>query len=121
MSWTRDRVVGAMRRWHEERGVAPRKRDWSKPTFDASGQPATPPADVVLELFGKWSEAVRAAGIENGGAGEKKRPQKEMPDRSQREYVDDDLYYAEGGEGAQSSSYSPAGTYLAAAEVIAEM
>ena len=120
MSWTRDRVVGAMRRWHEERGVAPRKRDWSKPTFDSSGQPLTPPADVVLELFGKWSEAVRAAGIENGGS-EKKRPQKEMPDRSQREYVDDDLYYSEGGEGSQTGSYSPAGTYLAAAEVIAEM
>ena len=121
MSWTRDRVVGAMRRWHEERGVAPRKRDWAKPTFDPSGQPLTPPADVVLELFGKWSEAVKAAGVENGRGGDKKRPQKEMPDRAQREYVDDDLYYAEGGEGAQQSSYSPAGTYLAAAEVIAEM
>jgi len=121
VSWTRERVVGAMRRWHEERGVAPRKRDWSKPTFDSSGQPLTPPADVVLELFGKWSEAVRAAGIENGGGAGRKRPQKEMPDRSQREYVDDDLYYAEGGEGSQGSAYSPAGTYLAAAEVIAEM
>ena len=122
MSWTRDRVVGAMRRWHEDRGVPPRKRDWAKPTFDSSGQPLTPPADVVLELFGKWSEAVRAAGIDAGAGGDtKKRRQKEIPDRAQREYVDDDLYYAEGGEGAQQSSYSPAGTYLAAAEVIAEM
>lgn len=123
MSWTRDRVVGAMRRWNDERGVPPRKRDWAKPTFDDAGQPATPPADVVLELFGKWSEAVRAAGIEEGGGkpGNGKRRQKEIPDRAQREYVDDDLYYAEGGEGAQTGSYSPAGTYLAAGEVIAEM
>jgi hypothetical protein len=31
-AWTRDRVIGAIRRWHGDRGVAPRKRDWSKPT-----------------------------------------------------------------------------------------
>src|SRR4051794_4066583 len=59
--WTRERVVGAIRRWHEVRGVAPRKRDWNKAGFDPSGAPVTPAADVVLELFGKWSEAVKAA------------------------------------------------------------
>ena len=116
--WTRDRVVGAIRRWHDERGVAPRKRDWNKPTFDSSGIPLTPSADVVLELFGKWSEAVRAAGLEpekqEGG-----RKQKEIPDRAQREYLDDDLYYKD--EDANAPYYSPAGTYLAAAEIIAEM
>jgi hypothetical protein len=117
-SWTRERVVGAIRRWHDDRGVAPRKRDWNKPTFGEGGAPLTPGADVVLELFGKWSEAVKAAGLEpekqEGG-----RKQKEMPDRSQREYLDDDLYYKE--QEANAPYYSPAGTYLAAAEIIAEM
>ena len=56
-------MVGAIRRWHGDRGVAPRKRDWNKPTFDSTGAPLTPGADVVLELFGKWSEAVKAAGL----------------------------------------------------------
>ena len=120
--WTRDRVVGAIRRWHETRGVAPRKRDWNKPTFDDAGAPATPAADVVLELFGKWSEAIRAAGLEpekQDRSVKKRRQQGELPDRSQREYLDDDLYYKE--QEAQAPYYSPAGTYLAAAEVIAEM
>src|SRR5207244_5906379 len=34
-SWTRERVIGAIRRWHDTRGGAPRQRDWSKRTFDA--------------------------------------------------------------------------------------
>ena len=117
-SWTRERVVGAIRRWHDDRGVAPRKRDWNKPTFDNGGAPLTPGADVVLELFGKWSEAVKAAGLEPEKQ-EGSRKQKEMPDRSQREYLDDDLYYKE--QEANAPYYSPAGTYLAAAEIIAEM
>jgi hypothetical protein len=117
-SWTPERVVGAIRRWHDARGVAPRKRDWNKPTFDSAGAPLTPPADVVLELFGKWSEAVRAAGLDPEKP-ERSRKQKEMPDRSQREYLDDDLYYKE--QESNAPYYSPAGTYLAAAEIIAEM
>src|SRR3954467_8899080 len=120
-SWTRERVVGAIRRWHGDRGVAPRKRDWNKPTFDSSGDPLTPGADVVLDLFGKWSEAVKAAGLEpeKQERSAKERRQGEMPDRSQREYLDDDLYYKEAE--ANAPYYSPAGTYLAAAEIIAEM
>ena len=121
-AWTRERVVGAIRRWHDERGVAPRTRDWNKPTFDSAGVPATPGADVVLELFGKWSEAVRAAGLEpekQERSAKERRQQGELPDRSQREYLDDDLYYKE--QDANAPYYSPAGTYLAAAEVIAEM
>jgi hypothetical protein len=98
--------------------MPPRKRDWAKPTFDSSGAPLTPGADVVLELFGKWSEAVKAAGIETEKP-ERGRKQKEMPDRSQREYLDDDLYYKD--EDSNAPYYSPAGTYLAAAEIIAEM
>jgi HNH endonuclease len=117
-SWTRERVVGAIRRWHSDRGVAPRKRDWSKATVDAAGAPLTPGADVVLELFGKWSEALKAAGVD-GEKQERARKQKEMPDRSQREYLDDDLYYKD--EESNAPYYSPAGTYLAAAEIIAEM
>ena len=120
--WTRDRVVGAIQRWHRDRGVAPRKRDWNKPTFDSTGAPLTPGADVVLELFGKWSEAVKAAGLEpekQERSAKERRQQGELPDRSQREYLDDDLYYKE--EDANAPYYSPAGTYLAAAEIIAEM
>jgi hypothetical protein len=98
--------------------VAPRKRDWNKPTFDSAGAPLTPGAEAVLELFGKWSEAVKAAGLEPEKQ-EGSRKQKEMPDRSQREYLDDDLYYKD--EESNAPYYSPAGTYLAAAEVIAEM
>src|SRR3954449_9711498 len=119
--WTRDRVVGAIRRWHDDRGVAPRKRDWNKPTFDSAGAPLTPGADAVLALFGKWSEAVKAAGLEpeKQERSPKERRQGEMPDRSQREYLDDDLYYKD--EESNAPYYSPAGTYLAAAEVMAEM
>jgi hypothetical protein len=122
-AWTRDRVIGAIRRWHDARGVAPRKRDWSKPTVDPSGAPATPAADVVLELFGKWSDAVKAAGLEpekQERSAKERRQQGELPDRSQREYLDDDLYYKQQEE-SQAPYYSPAGTYLAAAEIIAEM
>src|SRR5262245_2941707 len=121
-AWTRERVVGAIRRWHETRGVAPRKRDWNKATFDERGVPATPGADVVLELFGKWSDAVKAAGLEpekQERSAKERRQQSELPDRSQREYLDDDLYYKE--QESQAPYYSPAGTYLAAAEIIAEM
>jgi hypothetical protein len=120
-SWTPERVIGAIRRWHDARGVAPRKRDWSKPTFDSSGAPLTPAADVVLELFGKWSEAVKAAGLEpeRQERSAKERKQGGLPDRSQREYLDDDLYYKE--QESNAPYYSPAGTYLAAAEIIAEM
>jgi hypothetical protein len=120
--WTRERVIGAIRRWHDSRGVAPRKRDWTKPTFDGSGAPLTPGADVVLDLFGKWSEAVKAAGLEpekQERSAKERRQQGELPDRSQREYLDDDLYYKD--EDANAPYYSPAGTYLAAAEIIAEM
>jgi hypothetical protein len=122
-AWTRERVIGAIRRWNDQRGVAPRKRDWSKPTYDAAGAPATPGADVVLELFGKWSEAVKAAGLEpekQERSAKERRQQGELPDRSQREYLDDDLYYKQQEE-SQAPYYSPAGTYLAAAEIIAEM
>jgi Homing endonuclease associated repeat len=121
-SWTRERVIGAIRRWHDTRGVAPRKRDWNKPTFDGSGAPLTPAADVVLELFGKWSDAVKAAGLEpekQERSAKERRQQGELPDRSQREYLDDDLYYKD--EDSNAPYYSPAGTYLAAAEIIAEM
>src|SRR3954468_13984696 len=120
-SWTRQRGVGAVRRWHGDRGVAPRKRDWNKPTFDSAGAPLTPGAEVVVDLFGKWSEAVKAAGLEpeKQERSAKERRQGEMPDRSQREYLDDDLYYKEAE--ANAPYYSPAGTYLAAAEIIAEM
>src|SRR5436305_2230555 len=120
--WTRERVVGAIRRWHEARGVAPRKRDWSKPTFDDAGVPLAPAADVVLQLFGKWSDAVRAAGLEpekQERSAKERRQQGELPDRSQREYLDDDLYYKE--QDSNAPYYSPAGTYLAAAEIIAEL
>src|SRR4051795_1645162 len=121
-SWTRERVVGAIRRWHDVRGVAPRKRDWNKATFDSAGAPLTPGADAVLELFGKWSEAVKAAGLEpekQERSAKERRQQGELPDRSQREYQDDDLYYKD--EDSNAPYYSPAGTYLAAAEIIAEM
>src|SRR4051812_8220409 len=120
-SWTRERVIGAIRRWHADRGVAPRKRDWNKPTFDSAGAPLTPGADLVLELFGKWSEAVKAAGLEpeKQERSAKERKQGGLPDRSQREYLDDDLYYKD--EDSNAPYYSPAGTYLAAAEIIAEM
>src|SRR3954453_7954878 len=122
-AWTRDRVVGAIRRWHDARGVAPRKRDWNKPTFDQSGAPATPAADVVLELFGKWSEAVKAAGLEpekQERSAKERRQLGELPDRSQREYLDDDLYYKQ-KEGPQGPYYSPPGPSLAATEILAEM
>jgi hypothetical protein len=121
-AWTRERVVGAIRRWHEQRGVAPRKRDWNKPTFDSNGVPATPAADVVLQLFGKWSDAVKAAGLEpekQERSAKERRQQGELPDRAQREYLDDDLYYKE--QESNAPYYSPAGTYLAAAEIIAEL
>ncbi len=102
--------------------MAPRRRDWNKPSFDSGGAPLTPGADVVLELFGKWSEAVKAAGLEpekQERSAKERRQQGELPDRSQREYLDDDLYYKDDDPAAPL--YSPAGTYLAAAEIIAEM
>jgi hypothetical protein len=55
--WTRAETITALRDWCRERGRPPTCRDWRCGTTDHPG------SRVVGELFGSWSEALRAAGL----------------------------------------------------------
>jgi hypothetical protein len=56
--WTAGRVLEAFREFHAEHGRAPFRREWDKATI------STPAAETVREMFGTWTAAVRAAGLE---------------------------------------------------------
>jgi hypothetical protein len=55
--WTRVETITALREWSRARGRPPTCRDWHCGTI------ARPGARVVGEIFGSWSEALRAAGL----------------------------------------------------------
>jgi AcrR family transcriptional regulator len=66
--WTRDRVLDAMRAWHELYGRLPSAYDWSRTHARRRGHEALdrlaagqwPAASVITALFGSWP-AARAA------------------------------------------------------------
>ena len=73
--WTRERVLDAMRAWHELYGRLPSSYDWSRSHARRRGGEALarlatgdwPAASVITSVFGSWS-AARAA-LRCGGAG----------------------------------------------------
>jgi hypothetical protein len=66
--WTRERVLHAMRAWHQLYGRLPSSYDWSRTharrrgdeELDRLAEGDWPPASVITVLFGSWS-AARAA------------------------------------------------------------
>ncbi|MEO8969393.1 MAG: hypothetical protein ABI355_17425 [Solirubrobacteraceae bacterium] len=68
--WTRERVLDAMRAWHEIHGRLPTSYDWSRTHARRRGPKAVerlagrewPAASVVTAVFGSWRAACLAAG-----------------------------------------------------------
>lgn len=56
--WTRERVLGALRRDAARRGRTPVREDWSEAIR------TRPQASTVETLFGTWNAGLRAAGLE---------------------------------------------------------
>lgn len=58
--WSRDEILAAIRLWAEGHdGKPPRFTDWG-----SAGRPAEmPPSSAVLREFGKWGDAIEAAGF----------------------------------------------------------
>jgi hypothetical protein len=63
--WTRERVLDAMRTWHERYGRLPSSYDWSRASARRRGGDALarlgqgdwPSASVVTSVFGSWANA----------------------------------------------------------------
>jgi hypothetical protein len=55
--WDRAAITGALRSFHEAQGRAPTSRDWNHSTSEH------PHSTTVLQQFGSWSDAIRAAGL----------------------------------------------------------
>jgi hypothetical protein len=70
--WTEERVIAAIRRWHELTGQAPSATDWypSHPRHKPSaalGLGRWPSNKAMRRVFGSWTAAVEAAGLEPRG------------------------------------------------------
>ena len=57
--WTPETIVKAIRRFHRENGRVPTSKEW----HEASSSDF-PPTSIVLREFGRWKDAIRAAGFE---------------------------------------------------------
>jgi hypothetical protein len=55
--WSRERIVDAMRMFHEEHGYPPRAGDWR------GALPTYPDPGTVSRYFGSWARATQAAGF----------------------------------------------------------
>ena len=74
--WTRERVIDAMREWHERYGRLPSSYDWSRThanrrrgaALKRLGDGHWPSASVVGQLFGTWQLAREAAAVGGGAA-----------------------------------------------------
>ncbi len=71
--WTREAIIEAIHAWTDEYGEPPRATDWRPATALRNGQPERaarfaqglwPHASTVLKRFGRWNEAIYAAGYE---------------------------------------------------------
>jgi hypothetical protein len=56
--WSRERIVDAMRMFHEEHGYPPRAGDWKR------ALPTYPDPGTVSRHFGSWAQALQAAGFQ---------------------------------------------------------
>jgi hypothetical protein len=74
-TWNPDRVVAALKDWTSLTGLPPRSYEWSPGTARALGltssrvrlwerqYPRWPSSKTVCTYFGRWSQALRAAGL----------------------------------------------------------
>ncbi len=71
--WTREAIIQAIHDWTSAYGEPPRATDWRPATALRNGQPERaarfseglwPHASTVLKRFGRWNEAIYAAGYE---------------------------------------------------------
>lgn len=59
VEWTPERIVGAIKRYSDEHGRQPVSNEWliDRPEY-------APPVSTVINRFGSWSAAIKAAGFE---------------------------------------------------------
>ena len=71
--WTREAIIDAIHSWTSTYGEPPRATDWRPATALRNGQPERaarfseglwPHASTVLKRFGRWNDAIYAAGYE---------------------------------------------------------
>ena len=71
--WTREAIIDAIHSWTSMYGEPPRATDWRPATALRNGQPERaerfaqglwPHASTVLKRFGRWNDAIYAAGYE---------------------------------------------------------
>ena len=71
--WTREAIIDAIHDWTDTYGEPPRATDWRPATALRNGQPERaarfseglwPHASTVLKRFGRWNDAIYAAGYE---------------------------------------------------------
>lgn len=71
--WTREAIIEAIHNWTSTYGEPPRATDWRPATALRNGQPERaarfseglwPHASTVLKRFGRWNDAIYAAGYE---------------------------------------------------------
>jgi len=71
--WTEERIVAAIRRWAERTGRPPLYTEWLRgrrgytPHVN-NRRSDRPSAATVLKVFGRWSAAIEAAGVEHPAA-----------------------------------------------------
>ncbi len=56
--WTKEAVLTAIRAWTTKHGQAPSRHEWARA---GSGHPGV---GTVIRLYGKWSDAIVAAGVD---------------------------------------------------------
>lgn len=71
--WPRDRIIQAIRDWHELEGAVPRAWEWAPASARRKGKPEAaarferdgcwPSMVSVVQRFGSWNAAVEAAGF----------------------------------------------------------
>lgn len=58
--WTKERIITSIQLWHKQHGHPPTWRDWST----RKGLPSDYPVSMtVSHVFGRWTEAIEAAGF----------------------------------------------------------
>lgn len=55
--WTQDRIIDALRSWHNDHDRVPSPRDWTRATTEH------PHTSAVYKRFGSWLAALEAAGL----------------------------------------------------------
>lgn len=55
--WTPTEIVGAIRAWYDTYGAPPKAQNWNV------GTPDHPGIKTIIDVFGSWNNAIKAAGL----------------------------------------------------------